>query len=225
MTDRPAPARPSASVVVARDGEDGLEILLVRRNAKIVFHGGAWVFPGGRVDDGDALPDDDPLAVAKRAAVREAREETGLELAADGLQPFAHWTTPLELPKRFATWFFLATVGPDTRVQIDASEIVDYRWFSPRDALAARAAGAVELPGPTFVTLTGFEPHADCGTLTGFVEGGDVMHYVPRLVKLETGRCALYAEDAGYEALDVEAPGPRHRLVMARDRWDYVRDF
>ena len=55
MSNTPAPAKPSASVVVVRDGAEALEVLMLRRNEKIAFHGGAWVFPGGRVDaeDGD----------------------------------------------------------------------------------------------------------------------------------------------------------------------------
>ena len=32
---------------------DGIEVLLVQRNSKLVFHGGHWVFPGGRIDQGD----------------------------------------------------------------------------------------------------------------------------------------------------------------------------
>ena len=46
---------PAATVVVARDSatQGFIEILLLRRNSKLVFHGGHWVFPGGRVDQAD----------------------------------------------------------------------------------------------------------------------------------------------------------------------------
>ena len=30
-----------------------LEVLLARRSSKLAFHGGAWVFPGGRIDPDD----------------------------------------------------------------------------------------------------------------------------------------------------------------------------
>ena len=46
-----APRR-AATVVLLRDGSDGLETLMLRKNSKIAF-GGMWVFPGGRVDPGD----------------------------------------------------------------------------------------------------------------------------------------------------------------------------
>ena len=46
-----------------------------RRSSKLAFHGGAWVFPGGRIDDGDWLDGDD-LARAARAR-RGTRDEGG----------------------------------------------------------------------------------------------------------------------------------------------------
>lgn len=45
----PAPARPSATVIFMRHTHDGIELLMLRRNAKLVFHGGACT-----VDQGDA---------------------------------------------------------------------------------------------------------------------------------------------------------------------------
>lgn len=223
MSDTPAPARPSAAVMIARDGSAGLEILLLRRNEKVVFHGGAWVFPGGRVDDTDG--GDDAEAVARQAAVRETREETGLEISAADLHWFAHWTTPVELPKRFSTWFFAARYGGNAAVKIDDSEIVDSQWLTPQAALAAHVSGELTLPGPTFVTLLGFADCADLASLNQTLAATDVQHFVPRLVPIEDGRCTLYAEDAGYETLEFDAPGARHRLIMRGTDWDYQRSF
>lgn len=230
MSDAPAPARPSASVVLVRDVGTSLELLLVRRNEKIVFHGGAWVFPGGRVDAGDESAEDQApaareLRTAQRAAAREALEETGLALRPDALVPFAHWTTPVDLPKRFATWFFVARPDPHAEVKIDASEIVDYRWMTPDEALARHRAGDINLPAPTFVTLLDFAAADSAATLIDSMQGREVQRFVPRLVKLDDGRCSLYAEDAGYDALDLDAPGPRHRLMMRGSDWVYVREF
>ena len=46
--------RQAASIIVLRDSPDGPEVLLVERNPKQRFMGGAWVFPGGAVHAGDA---------------------------------------------------------------------------------------------------------------------------------------------------------------------------
>ena len=139
---------PAATVVVVREGRDAPELLLLRRNSKLAFHGGAWVFPGGRVDahEGAGEP------AARRAAVREAREEAGLELDPASLVQLSHWTTPEGQPRRFATWFFIAQLGRD-EVRIDGGEIHEHRWFTADDALAAQRAKEIELPPPTFVTL------------------------------------------------------------------------
>ena len=60
--------------MLLRDGTAGLETLMLRRDSKVSF-GGMWVFPGGRIDDGDreAAGTDDEQASARHAAAREAR--------------------------------------------------------------------------------------------------------------------------------------------------------
>ncbi len=47
------PARPASTVCLLRDGADGLEVLMVQRGPSARFMSGAWVFPGGVVEDVD----------------------------------------------------------------------------------------------------------------------------------------------------------------------------
>ncbi|MDN5919047.1 MAG: CoA pyrophosphatase, partial [Pseudonocardia sp.] len=58
---------------------DGPEVLLTERAGTLRAHAGQVAFPGGTIDPGDAGPVD--------AALREAREETGLD--PDGVVPLA----------------------------------------------------------------------------------------------------------------------------------------
>jgi 8-oxo-dGTP pyrophosphatase MutT (NUDIX family) len=51
--DAVAPARDSASVILARDGDAGLEVFMLERVLRSDFAGGAFVFPGGKLDDAD----------------------------------------------------------------------------------------------------------------------------------------------------------------------------
>src|SRR5437867_10141914 len=121
MADRiSVTAHPAATVVLLRDGEGACEVLLVRRNAQLAFHGGAWVFPGGRIDaeDYEAGGTGDLIAAARRAAVREAREEAGLVISLGDLVLVSRWVTPEGSPKRFDTWFFAAP-GSAELVQVD----------------------------------------------------------------------------------------------------------
>lgn len=226
MSDAPAPARPSACVAVVREAMGALEVLLVKRNEKIAFHGGAWVFPGGRVDESDAGDDSTTeITLAARAAAREAREEAGLGLEAQHLVPFAHWTTPATLPKRFATWFFCARMDAGQAVHVDQSEIVEYCWMTPTQALARQATGEMNLPGPTYVSLVRFMACESAAALDAHLRTHEIERFLPRLASLDGGHCALYEEDAGYATLDLEAPGRRHRLLMLQQGWQYQRDF
>ena len=88
----PSPARPAATVMLLRDGTEGMEVFMVVRHHQIDFASGALVFPGGRVEPGDyaiaASPrgghapglEGDRLAL-RVAGIREAFEECGVLLA------------------------------------------------------------------------------------------------------------------------------------------------
>jgi 8-oxo-dGTP pyrophosphatase MutT (NUDIX family) len=219
----PAIAHPAATVVLLRDVHDACEVLLVRRSAQLSFHGGAWVFPGGRLDPGDyAEARHDTILAARHAAVREAREEAGLELNSDRLVLVSRWVTPALLPKRFDTWFFAGLAG-DTPVAVDGGEIHDHRWFTPRAALAAQRAGEIELPPPTFVTITQIAAHGSAAAALGAFARGPVETFEPKLFPIAGGALTLYAGDAGYSDDELERPGPRHRLWMLEDGWRYER--
>jgi 8-oxo-dGTP pyrophosphatase MutT (NUDIX family) len=82
----PVPVRDAATVMLLRDGTAGLEVFMLRRNADLVFVPGAFVFPGGAVDEADGARGEDPFAVA---AIRECFEEAGALLAYDGTGAFA----------------------------------------------------------------------------------------------------------------------------------------
>jgi len=83
---------PSATVLLLRDGADGLEVFMVERSGRVGAFAGAMVFPGGKVapedssaglralaDNAGAL-DDDAFGFAV-SSVREAFEECGVLLA------------------------------------------------------------------------------------------------------------------------------------------------
>lgn len=213
---------PSATVVLLRDGDAGLETLLLRRNSRLAFHGGAWVFPGGRIDPEDyssGRPPDE-LAAARHAAIREAREEAGLAVAIDSLAWIAHWTTPVGRPERYSTWFFVAAAGSEA-VQIDGSEIHDHRWMYPDQALAAQQAQEIELPPPTFVTLTKLLSYPSASTALTDLARKEPEIFTPRYYKVDGGACSLYVEDEGYETGELHHSGRRHRLWMVESGWRY----
>lgn len=218
----PAPPAPSATVIVLRDTPAGLETLLLRRNSRLAFHGGAWVFPGGHIDAADHVSgaEDDMLAAARNAAVREAREEASLMIGAEELAFFSHWTTPIIRPKRFSTWFFVAPAGQGA-VVVDGDEIHDHSWMRPEKALAAQKAGEIELPPPTFVSITKLSAFRTVDEALSRLAEREPEVFFPRIQKVSGGACCLYQGDAGYETEDPDAPGARHRLWMLKSGWRY----
>src|SRR5215470_12982226 len=169
----------AATVVLLRDAADGLETLMLRKNSRLAF-GGMWVFPGGRIDDGDRAADADELTAAANAAVREAAEEAGLAVPSSALIPFSHWTPPAAAPKRFLTWFFLAP-APATTVVIDRGEIHDHEWMRPEVALARRDAGEIELAPPTWVTLHWLSAHSTLAAASAAAAARDPERFFTRI--------------------------------------------
>ncbi|RMD85028.1 MAG: NUDIX domain-containing protein [Candidatus Dadabacteria bacterium] len=99
----PPTPRDASTVLLLRDGRQGLEVFMVKRSSELGFLGGHHVFPGGAVDPSDADPiyerfllGFDAERVAERfgmkepgrarahvvAALRELFEESGILLAA-----------------------------------------------------------------------------------------------------------------------------------------------
>ena len=169
------PAREAASVIVLRDGPKGPEVLLVQRNPEQRFMGGAWVFPGGAVHDGDGGPAD--------AGRRELEEEAGVPLPdTTGLVPFSRWITPEEAKIRFDTYFYVSAAPPGAEARCDGQECVDLRWVRPEDALAAHRAGELELVFPTIKHL---EQLADFESVEHALEAArsrDVKPVMPRIL-------------------------------------------
>ncbi|HKO58090.1 MAG TPA: NUDIX hydrolase [Thermoanaerobaculia bacterium] len=151
----------SASVLVLRD--DPFEVLMLRRHDTASFVPSLWVFPGGVAEAADFDGTSDTVDAMRVTAARELFEESGVwlgtpppdaeekrrallagelsfrELIAqadlDQLVWTAHWITPVGVPKRFDTYFFLAKVPRDTVATLHADESAEIRWIAPTEAL------------------------------------------------------------------------------------------
>ena len=211
--------RLSSTIVVIRDADDGLEVLLLERTGESK----PWVFPGGKLDDADRVGGGGDEAALRRAAVREAAEEAGLALEADALILISRWITPKIAPKRFDTYFYLASVPASAPVRVDGGEIANHRWFTPRAAVEARAAGEIRLAPPTFVSVTWLADHRSADEAVRALATTELVTFRPRIHPIEGGACILYPGDAGYEASDIARTGPRHRLWTRPEAWEYER--
>lgn len=252
--------RLAATTLIVRDGDAGLEVLMVRRSLQASFMPGAYVFPGGAVDAADgnaehlAACDEPAERLARRigavtevgdqalayavAALRECFEECGLwlgapdhhaptagwaplrarlhagetlatladeaggPLATSCLQPWSHWVTPVGLPKRFDTLFFVARAPAGQVPEVDAGETTTLAWVHPPAALAALARGEFPMEFATISTVESLRPFNSVATLLAHAAAqAHLPPLHPRLKLDADGRMAgvLLPGQAGYE--------------------------
>lgn len=169
--------REAASAVVARDGLEGLEVLVLERGASNRFLPGYVAFPGGSTDEEDrelarrwfGTPEESRRA----CAVRELVEEVSLVLTHDGLVPgatieavdaappateqlaeIAHWVAPPRVPVRFDARYFAVGSPPGLEPVPDGGETSDAWWVAPRRLLEDWNVGRRQLYWPTYFTVS-----------------------------------------------------------------------
>ncbi|MGA7835237.1 MAG: NUDIX domain-containing protein [Acidimicrobiales bacterium] len=259
MTDSVVP-RAAATVLTIRDGDEGYEILMLRRNSRSDFLGGAYVFPGGAVDDDDArdvgfgLDDDvastrlglaagglsyyvaslrelfeeaglliactsegeavaftdaddlDRLAAKRRAlnagelSFAEMLAEEGLRLDLRGVAYLAHWITPVGMPRRYDTRFFVALAPSGQLATHDAGETVADRWVRPAAALAAHARGEFEMMFPTVRTLEAIAHFRLAREVLDYARTlGPVATVQPRVIERDGAPVVVLPGDEGFD--------------------------
>jgi 8-oxo-dGTP pyrophosphatase MutT (NUDIX family) len=128
--------------MLVRDGVGGVEVFMIRRSLRLVFAGGAHVFPGGAVDDADREISGEGVIAFKVAAVRECFEEAGFLLAADASGELVALDDPATAA-RFAAHRRAVTDGERSlgdvcsaeglRLAVDGMHYVS-RWITPEGA-------------------------------------------------------------------------------------------
>lgn len=143
-----APAVPAATILLLRDGPDGLEVFMVKRHHQIDFASGALVFPGGKVFEGDShaalenLTDgvsdwSTEMRALGAAAIREVFEESGILLAreegskdfisAERVDTLQHYRAPLD--KREVE---LATMLQKEKLRLACDKLARFaHWITP----------------------------------------------------------------------------------------------
>jgi 8-oxo-dGTP pyrophosphatase MutT (NUDIX family) len=187
-------------VLLRRGGKHGdraLEVLLLKRTEKAKFMPGVWVFPGGGVDPEDGTGEEGHRA----AAVRELHEEAGIELS-DGeeLILFSRWITPEVVSRRFDAWFFLALAPAHTPPEPDGVETVEARWFEPRAALDAQAAGELTLAFPTISQLESLLPYTIAAEAIEAHRDRSVEPILPKVIGSKEDHRVVLPGDPDYPA-------------------------
>jgi 8-oxo-dGTP pyrophosphatase MutT (NUDIX family) len=222
MDDTPAVQRPAvpklaATMLLVRD--DPFEVLMVTRPSTGTFPS-AIVFPGGSVDAADYADEwlslvtgAGSLTLEQRAlriaAVRETREETGVDLNVTGtlhlvdIHPFAHLITPVATPRRFDTHFFVAVAPADTRVTFDGSEVISVEWMPPSALIARAEAGDPAILFPTYLNLLRLAESSSAAEAVTAAGRHHVEPITPTVVEKSDGRrYVTVPPSAGYPTLE-----------------------
>ncbi len=215
-------AIPAATVVIIRQSRDDLEVLMLRRNQQLSFAGGLWVFPGGKIEPHELANHNEEVA-SMLAAIRETKEETGLDISHNKLYKISHWTAPETSRKRFATWFYLTVISPDQSepVQVDGNEIHEYRWMRPDSAVKEQDAGKLALLPPTYVTLIEMQQHRHAHDIINFYQRRPFTPVLPKSCIIDNKPAILYPDDAGYATANPNTAGRRHRCIKDANIWRY----
>lgn len=219
--------RAAASVILLREGEQGVEVYLLRRHRKASFMASSYVFPGGIADEGESDP--------RATAVRELFEESGvllstkatgaaerntwrtklnvdkaafaetlgeLALDLDGLHYFAHWITPSVEKRRYSAKFYVAVMPEGQEASPDNQETVDEIWVRPAEAL--ERCKELNLPPPQLRTLFELVEPAKAGVagiLQAAQERAQHPHAIlPRACPSNAGITLLMPWDAHYQS-------------------------
>ena len=198
-------AIPASSVLLLRDSP--LRVLMMHRHEKSAFVPGMWVFPGGAVEETDHR--ETTLDTMRVAGARETFEETGIWLG-DETRLFrrdatleelmhqapldwtrlvwtSHWITPIGIPMRFDTWFFLIAVRDAVIDAVPNRESLEMRWIEPREALRLHSSNEKPMVFPTVKNLEAIEAFDSAAELIASRHGATIEPVQPRLV-IDGGR-------------------------------------
>jgi 8-oxo-dGTP pyrophosphatase MutT (NUDIX family) len=127
---------PSATVTLVRDAAGGLEVLMMQRNFNSGFVPGAYVFPGGALDDEDSTA----AAHALCAGLTDAQASRALGIAQGGL---AYWAAAIRESFEEAG-LLIAYEAQGRIVALDQPDVAE-RFRQHRHALNAGERGLLEI--------------------------------------------------------------------------------
>jgi 8-oxo-dGTP pyrophosphatase MutT (NUDIX family) len=162
----------------------------------------------GLVDAGEAHR----IVLANRAGGASTRfidliRGADLTLAMDLLVRFAHWITPVGLPKRFDTHFFLVAAPVGQAGAHDGSESIEGFWIRPADALRDAAEGRRSIVPATRLNLQRLSQSATVAEAVAAARAASVVTVMPKVRRNPDGsRTLQIPAEAGYGVSELFIP-------------------
>lgn len=158
---------PSPAQWAARLGtEVELARALLSAAVRETFEECGVLFAGPGTIDAAELEQDRLALLAGARTFAELLIARDWPLRTDLLTPWACWVTPVFQPRRYRTWFFLATEPAEQRAGHVSSEAAVSGWGTPSAALVAEAAGEWSMMPPQYTTCVELHGVPDAATAT-----------------------------------------------------------
>ena len=128
----------------------------------------------------------------------ELVKSLGVQLDLEAMAPFARWITPRMMPKRFDTWFFIATAPEDQFAVCDGYETVDAEWIHPAGALGMAERGDRKIIFPTRMNLQLLAEADNVDSAIAAAHSRPAVTVEPWVEVRDGERYLLLQPDAGY---------------------------
>ena len=148
---------------------------------------------------GEACPMEVRKAVdAGTTAFLDVVRELEAQLDLSMLTTFARWITPVVVPKRFDTWFYVVKAPDDQLAACDGRETVDAEWISPSEVLRLAQTGERKVIFPTRMNLQLLAEASHAEDAVARAEARTLVTVMPEVQRRPEGAVLVLPPDAGY---------------------------
>ncbi len=164
-----------------------------------------------------------PVAAAEAISITEAAQKdvangvrrfsdlvagAGLTIATTRMVPFAHWITPVTMPKRFDTHFFLAEAPAGQIAVHDGGETVESVWIDPLQAIREAEAGTRTLVPATTLNLEKLAKAKSVREAFELARTSPIVTITPTFAKADGGARISIPANSGYDTTEVYVARP-----------------
>jgi 8-oxo-dGTP pyrophosphatase MutT (NUDIX family) len=130
---------------------------------------------------GDDWEADRVALESRELAMSDFCSRRGLVLRSDLLGVWAGWQTPVFEPRRFRTWFFVASLPEGQRTRDVSSESSSVAWMPALEAVQAVDDGELMMMPPTYLTCLEIGQHADPAAVLAASAGRSIDMFTPEV--------------------------------------------
>ena len=150
-----------------------------------------------------------PAGILSELGFREFVERSDVRLRLDEVVPFGHWVTPVIVPRRFDTRFYLARSPDGQSAVADGTETVGIEWVRPAEAVRAARSGEWPIIFPTLMNLERLAESADTDAALASARARPLFTVQPEMeIRADGTQVITIPAEAGYSVTRFSTSGP-----------------